>query len=75
MNKLPNKHTIIVPPGKSYSVLLTANEVGEWAFHCHLLYHMTAGMMAKVVVAKLDAADEPPAALQSQPMDGMHHDH
>jgi FtsP/CotA-like multicopper oxidase with cupredoxin domain len=75
MNKLPNKHTIIVPPGKSYSVLLTANEVGEWAFHCHLLYHMTAGMMAKVVVAKLDAADVPPAALQSQPMYGMHHDH
>jgi hypothetical protein len=53
---------VIVPPGGSYSVLLTADEVGEWAFHCHLLYHMMAGMMTKVVVAKLDAADMPAAA-------------
>jgi FtsP/CotA-like multicopper oxidase with cupredoxin domain len=73
MNKLPNKHTVIVPPGKSYSVLLTADEAGEWAFHCHLLYHMMSGMMAKVVVAKLDAADVPPSAPQPQPMEGMHH--
>ncbi|MFN3828329.1 MAG: copper resistance system multicopper oxidase [Micavibrio sp.] len=57
--KLPNKHTIIVPPGQSYSVLLTADEAGEWAFHCHLLYHMMAGMMNKVVVAKLDPANIP----------------
>ncbi|MEZ5690851.1 MAG: multicopper oxidase domain-containing protein [Rickettsiales bacterium] len=57
--KLPNKHTVIVPPGKSYSVLLTADEAGEWAFHCHLLYHMMAGMMRKVVVAKLDGKDVP----------------
>lgn len=58
--KLPNKHTVIVPPGQSYSVLLTADEPGEWAFHCHLLYHMMAGMMNKVVVAKLDPATMPP---------------
>lgn len=57
--KLPNKHTVIVPPGQSYSVLLTADEAGEWAFHCHLLYHMMSGMMTKVVVAKLDQADIP----------------
>jgi len=57
--KLPNKHTVIVPPGDSYSVLLTADEAGEWAFHCHLLYHMMAGMMNKVVVAKLDPSDVP----------------
>jgi len=57
--KMPNKHTVIVPPGQRYSVLLTADEAGEWAFHCHLLYHMMAGMMTKVVVAKLDAADVP----------------
>lgn len=57
--KMPNKHTVIVPPGQSYSVLLTADEAGEWAFHCHLLYHMMSGMMSKVVVAKLDAADIP----------------
>lgn len=64
--KLPNKHTVIVPPGSSYSVLLTADEPGEWAFHCHLLYHMLSGMMTKVVVAKLDAADMP---------NGEHHAH
>ncbi len=52
--KLPDKTVVIVPPGKSYSVLLTADEPGEWSFHCHLLYHMASGMMNNVVVAKLD---------------------
>jgi hypothetical protein len=41
-------------------VLLTADEPGEWAFHCHLLYHMMAGMMNKVIVAKLDPLAMPP---------------
>ena len=59
-SKLPNKHTIIIPPGKSYSVVFSANEQGEWAFHCHMLYHMMSGMMKKVVVAKLDAKNIPP---------------
>ena len=54
LEKLPNKNVVIVAPGDSYSVLLSANEPGECAFHCHLLYHMMAGMMNKVVVAKLD---------------------
>ena len=67
--KLPNKHTVIVPPGGSYSVLLTADEVGEWAFHCHLLYHMASGMMRQVVVAKMDAADMP------EMKKGVHHAH
>ena len=53
LSKLPNKHTIIIAPGDHYSVLLTANEAGEWALHCHLLYHMMAGMMTKIVVATL----------------------
>lgn len=57
--KLPNKHVVVVPPGQSYSVLLTADEAGEWAMHCHLLYHMMSGMMTKVVVATLDAEDVP----------------
>ncbi len=59
--KLPNKHTIIVAPGDSYSILLSATEPGEWALHCHLLYHMMAGMMNKVVVAKLDSSKTTPA--------------
>jgi FtsP/CotA-like multicopper oxidase with cupredoxin domain len=68
--KMPNKHTVIVPPGQSYSVLLTADEAGEWAFHCHLLYHMMAGMMTKVVVAKLDAADVPAHQQAPEPHTG-----
>lgn len=53
--RLPNKHIVSVAPGQSYSALLTADEPGEWAFHCHLLYHMAAGMMTKVVVARMSA--------------------
>ena len=53
--RLPNKHIVSVPPGQSYSVLLTADAPGEWAFHCHLLYHMASGMMNKVVVARMNA--------------------
>jgi hypothetical protein len=76
MEKLPNKHTVIVPPGGSYSVLLTADEAGEWAFHCHLLFHMMSGMMTKVVVAKLDAADVPATATTKTPAaTGGHHAH
>jgi CopA family copper-resistance protein len=59
MEKLPNKHTVIVAPGDKYSVLLTADEPGEWAFHCHLLYHMMSGMMNEVVVAKYDGEGTP----------------
>lgn len=50
--KLPNKHTLIVAPGDTQAAWLTADEPGEWAFHCHMLYHMLAGMMTQVVVAK-----------------------
>ena len=55
VERLPNKHMVSVPPGQSYSVMLTADEAGEWAFHCHLLFHMQSGMMNKVVVARLGA--------------------
>lgn len=46
----PRKHTIIVKPGEKLSVDVTADNVGDWAFHCHLLYHMHAGMMQVVSV-------------------------
>ena len=49
--KQPLKHTLIVQPGGSAQFDLTANEPGDWAFHCHLLYHMHAGMMQIVTVA------------------------
>ena len=84
-NKLPNKHTVTVPPGGTYSVLLTADEAGEWAFHCHLLYHMMGGMMQKVVVAKLERPSslriknnkipQPAMHDKSNKMEGMHRGH
>ncbi|WP_152434144.1 copper resistance system multicopper oxidase [Erythrobacter sp. THAF29] len=46
----PLKHTIVVQPGGTATFDLTANEPGDWAFHCHLLYHMHAGMMQVVTV-------------------------
>lgn len=48
---LVRKHTINVHPSKKASFLVTADAPGQWAFHCHLLYHMEAGMFRKVVVA------------------------
>ncbi|HEO1798340.1 copper resistance system multicopper oxidase [Acinetobacter baumannii] len=61
---LPNKHTLIVPPGKTVTALLTADALGEWAIHCHLLYHMSAGMMNKLIVAQVNDGQQP---AQSQP--------
>ncbi len=46
----PRKNTMIVQPGASAQFDLTANEPGDWAFHCHLLYHMHGGMMQTVTV-------------------------
>ncbi|URD61124.1 copper resistance system multicopper oxidase [Sphingomonas sp. KRR8] len=48
----PRKHTVNVPPGGKMTFDLTADAVGDWAFHCHNLYHMTAGMMRVVTVRK-----------------------
>lgn len=50
-NYNPRKHTVVVKPAERLAVDLTANEPGPWAFHCHLLYHMQAGMMRVVRVA------------------------
>ncbi len=44
------KHTINVQPSKQISFLVTVDAPGQWAFHCHLLYHMEAGMFRTVVV-------------------------
>jgi CopA family copper-resistance protein len=50
-DRQPRKNTMIVQPGASAQFDLTANEPGDWAFHCHLLYHMHGGMMQTVTVA------------------------
>ena len=47
----PQKNVVIVQPGGSATFDLTANEEGDWAFHCHLLYHMHSGMFQIVTVA------------------------
>ncbi|MBN8413106.1 MULTISPECIES: copper resistance system multicopper oxidase [Halomonas] len=48
---IPRKHTLNVKPGERLSALITADAEGSWAFHCHLLYHMDAGMFRVVKVA------------------------
>ena len=47
---LVRKHTIDMPPGTKRSYRVTADALGRWAYHCHLLYHMEAGMMREVRV-------------------------
>ena len=47
---IPRKHTVIVQPGSKISYLVTANAMGGWAYHCHLLYHMP-GMFREVRVS------------------------
>ena len=47
---IPRKHTVIVQPGSKISFLVTANAMGGWAFHCHLIYHMP-GMFREVRVS------------------------
>ena len=48
----PRKHTIGVSPGAKVSLDVTADALGNWAFHCHLLFHMDAGMFRVVSVVK-----------------------
>jgi FtsP/CotA-like multicopper oxidase with cupredoxin domain len=48
---LVRKHTVSVQPAQRLSYLVTADALGSWAYHCHLLYHMEAGMFREVVVA------------------------
>jgi FtsP/CotA-like multicopper oxidase with cupredoxin domain len=45
------KHTITVQPAQRVSFLVTADALGRWAWHCHLLIHMDMGMFREVVVA------------------------
>ncbi|HEX8256249.1 MAG TPA: copper resistance system multicopper oxidase [Allosphingosinicella sp.] len=52
----PVKHTMMVLPGGKASFDMTADAPGDWAFHCHLLYHMHAGMMRVVKVRPLAGA-------------------
>ena len=48
----PKKHTVNVKPAERLSLDITADELGNWAFHCHILYHMEAGMFRVVSVVE-----------------------
>ena len=71
---MPRKHTIIVKPAEKLSVDVTPEHVGDWAFHCHLMYHMHAGMMQVVTVlpnSKKSAA----AVMKASPASASTMDH
>jgi CopA family copper-resistance protein len=46
------KHTVMVHPAQQVSYAVTADALGRWAYHCHLLYHMEAGMFREVEVGQ-----------------------
>ena len=52
----PRKHTVNVMPGGKVEFDLTADAPGDWAFHCHMLLHMHAGMFKVITVRPLDGA-------------------
>ena len=68
----PRKHTVVVKPGEKLSVDVSAEHVGDWAFHCHLLYHMHAGMMQVVSVLPADRASVP-TGHRPEPGQPSHH--
>jgi len=53
-NHKPRKHTVIVKPGEKLSYDINAEHVGDWAFHCHLFFHMMAGMFQVVSLLPKD---------------------
>ncbi len=54
----PKKHVVNVKPGETVTVDVPADAEGEWAFHCHLLYHMDTGMFRKLIVEKTEPSHE-----------------
>ncbi len=51
---LVRKHTITVQPGQRITYRVTADALGAWAYHCHMLYHMEAGMFREVYVSRAE---------------------
>ncbi|MCC5793421.1 MAG: copper resistance system multicopper oxidase [Chromatiales bacterium] len=66
------KHTINVPPGSLRSIRVTADALGRWALHCHLLMHMETGMFRTVIV---DEGPLPEGAVKPEPQHGPHPRH
>lgn len=72
-NHKPRKHTVNVKPGDKLSFDVSAEHVGDWAFHCHLLFHMHAGMMQVVSVLPRDGAARSRAEPMKMDHEGMDH--
>lgn len=66
----PLKHTVIVPPMRSVTIEFLANEPGDWFFHCHVLYHMMAGMSR--IFRYTDY--QRPSSLDPYPLHMLYHD-
>ncbi len=56
-DRQPLHHPLTVRPGGSTQFDLTANERDDWAFHCHLFYHMHNGMFQVVTVRPLEGGE------------------
>jgi L-ascorbate oxidase len=65
---MPAKHVVAVAPGATASIEVEADEPGLWLLHCHLAYHMKAGMMRQVIVE--DPSAPPRAATAGRPGHG-----
>ena len=63
----PRKHVVNIKPGTSLDVDVIVDAEGDWAFHCHLLYHMESGMMRIFRVVR----DGVPVASAPQPMQAV----
>jgi CopA family copper-resistance protein len=70
-NRSPRIHTINVKPAERVSLLVTADAVGRWAFHCHVLYHMEVGMFREFRVLPADAHAHRDAHLHSGSTDAQ----
>jgi FtsP/CotA-like multicopper oxidase with cupredoxin domain len=54
-----NKDTLVVKPGETYEIGFTANNPGNWMFHCHDLHHAAAGMMTDIKYSDYQAKYQP----------------
>ncbi len=68
-NHKPRKHTVIVKPGEKLSYDISAEHIGDWAFHCHLFFHMMAGMFQVVSLLPKDKHNMQPPKMQHGNMD------
>ena len=64
----PLKHTVDIPPMGRRTIEFFANEPGDWMFHCHILYHMMAGM-TRIFSYQPVAPYAPPLAMSAQQSD------